>query len=454
VDIGTRGYFKKFTCKNKKYQLYKWSINNLLDSKEPPQSSGNIFHEGYLLGSGQASHPSAGKPLAGLKVLDFTQILAGPFCTALLADLGAEVFKVEPPKGDEYRRVGPFRNGASALFLLVNRGKKSIRLDLKSDDGRTAVHALAQDVDIVVENFRPGVAARLGIDYPTLSTLNDRLVYASISGFGQLGPNANLPSYDLIAQAASGLMHMTGEPNGQPMKVGESIGDLSAGLFASWAILARLYERERTARGGYVDVAMFDSLFSLMPTAIAQWMFGETSPKRVGNRHPLSTPFGAFQASDGFFIIAVLNDGQFRALCSSMNRVDLVEDERYATDELRTRNETELREAIETWSSRYTVAEIVDLLTTAQVPSSPIQTMEQAIESAQVAARGLLTRHHHPLAGDVPTMEQPVQFEGVTRGNIVPAPALGEHTREILAGLSDVDATVLERLCENQEDPT
>jgi CoA:oxalate CoA-transferase len=392
-----------------------------------------------------------GKPLVGLKVLDFTQILAGPFCTALLADLGAEVIKIEPPKGDEYRRIGPFRSGESALFLLVNRGKKSVRLDLKSDDGRAAVHALARDADVVVENFRPGVAARLGIDYPTLSALNSRLVYASISGFGQLGPNASRPSYDLIAQASSGLMHMTGEPDGQPMKVGESIGDLSAGLFASWATLARLYERERTGRGGYVDFAMFDALFSLMPTAIAQWMFGETSPERVGNRHPLSTPFGAFQARDGHFIIAVLNDGQFKALCSAMDRMDLSEDDRYATDDLRTRNEAELRAAIESWSTRHRVAEIVDQLTTAHVPSSPIQTMEQAIENAQVAARGLLTRHHHPVAGDVPAMEQPVQFAGVTRGDIQPAPALGAHTREVLAGLSDLDATVVERLCGKQE---
>jgi CoA:oxalate CoA-transferase len=403
------------------------------------------------MGSGQAFKSSAEKPLANLKVLDFTQILAGPFCTALLADLGAEVVKVEPPKGDEYRRIGPFRNGQSALFLLVNRGKKSICLDLKSDDGREAVRALVRDVDIVVENFRPGVAARLGIDYPTLSALNDRLVYASISGFGQSGPDADRPSYDLIAQASSGLMHMTGEPDGQPMKVGESIGDLSAGLFASWALLARLYERERTGQGGYVDVAMFDALFSLMPTAIAQWMFGETSPERVGNRHPLSTPFGSFQASDGHFIIAVLNDGQFKALCSAMGRADLFKDERYASDELRTLNEAELREIIESWSTSFSVVEVVDQLTKAQVPSSPIQTMEQAIESAQVAARGLLTRHHHPLAGDVPAMEQPVQFDGVPRGDVQPAPVLGVHTREVLTGLSDLDVTVLQRLCTKQE---
>jgi CoA:oxalate CoA-transferase len=197
---------------------------------------------------------------------------------------------------------------------------------------------------------------------------------------------------------------------------------------------------------------MFDALFSLMPTAIAQWMFGETSPERVGNRHPLSTPFGSFQASDGHFIIAVLNDGQFKALCSAMGRADLVEDERYASDELRTLNEAELREIIESWSTSFSVVEVVEQLTKAQVPSSPIQTMEQAIESAQVAARGLLTRHHHPLAGDVPAMEQPVQFDGVRRGDVQPAPVLGVHTREVLTGLSDLDVTVLQRLCAKQED--
>ena len=398
-----------------------------------------------------ASEPLSGKPLAGLKVLDFTQILAGPFCTALLADLGAEVIKVEPPKGDEYRRIGPFKKGESALFLLVNRGKKSIVLDLKSDDGRVAIHALAREVDIVVENFRPGVAARLGIDYATMSALNDRLVYASISGFGQSGPDANRPSYDLIAQASSGLMHMTGEADGQPMKVGESIGDLSAGLFASWALLARLYQRERSGQGGYVDVAMFDALFSLMPTAIAQWMFGNSLPQRVGNRHPLSTPFGVFRAGDGFFIIAVLNEAQFKALCSVMKRLDLVEDSRFASDELRTRNEAELRALIEDWSSQYCIAEVVECLCAAHVPSSPIQTMEQAIESAQVAARGLLNQHYHPAVGDVTSMEQPVQFAGMKRGMVQAAPGLGADTREVIAMLDDLDAGLLDRLCGKQE---
>ncbi len=399
------------------------------------------------MSSAQTSETVTDKPLAGLKVLDFTQILAGPFCTALLADLGANVIKVEPPKGDEYRRIGPFRNGESALFLLVNRGKKSICLDLKSDDGKAAVYALVRDMDIVVENFRPGVAQRLGIDYQTLSSMNDRLVYASISGFGQYGPNSARPAYDLIAQATSGLMYMTGEPDGPPTRVGESIGDLSAGLFASWAILARLYERERTGRGGYVDVAMFDALFALMPTAIAQWMFGETPPARVGNRHPLSTPFGVFKARDGHFIIAVLNNGQFQAMCKVIGRMDLVEDQRYASDELRTQNEAKLRGQVENWSARLSVAEAVEQLTMAHVPSSPIQSMEQAIESAQVAVRGLLARQQHPVAGAIPAMEQPVQFEGMQRGDIRPAPVLGANTREILNALDDIDAAALERLC-------
>lgn len=421
--------------------------NRGFDTKQP----GKAMKSDQI--TGPVTSPVGGKPLAGLRVLDFTQILAGPFCTALMADLGADVIKVEPPKGDEYRRVGPFRHGESALFVLVNRGKKSICLDLKSDDGKAAAHALALDVDVVVENFRPGVAARLGIDHPTLSAMNDRLVYASISGFGQSGPDANRPSYDLIAQAASGLMHMTGDPEGAPTKVGESIGDLSAGLFASWALLARLYERERTGRGGHVDVAMFDSLFSLMPTAVAQWMFGETPPIRVGNRHPLSTPFGAFQAKDGHFIVAVLNDVQFQSLCTAMGREDLGQDTvHYGSDELRTRNEVSLREAIESWSVRLSVSDVVGKLTAAHVPSSPIQTMEQAIESAQVTARGLLSSHDHPIAGEIPAMEQPVHFQGVKRGDIRPAPILGAHTRQILEELKGFDPAVVDRLCSDRKD--
>jgi CoA:oxalate CoA-transferase len=211
--------------------------------------------------------------LNGLRVLDFSRVLAGPFCTALLADLGAEVIKVEPPGGDDYRHIGPFKQGESALFLLMNRGKKSLTLNLKSARATALAQDLAGTSDVVVENFKPGVAGRLGVDHETLRAINPRLVYASISGFGQSGPLADRPAYDIIAQAMAGLMSVTGDPEGPPTRTGESMADLCGGLYAAWAITAALFARERSGQGRRIDVAMFDSIFSLLPTALAQYLY-------------------------------------------------------------------------------------------------------------------------------------------------------------------------------------
>jgi len=238
----------------------------------------------------QASCDKASAPLAGIKVLDLSRVLAGPYCTALLADLGAEVIKLEPPAGDDYRHIGPFRDGESALFTLNNRGKKSLVLDLKAPDDQAIAQAIAARVDVVVENFRPGVAARLGLGAETLRAANARLVYCSISGFGQQGPFKDLPAYDLVVQAMSGLMAGTGEEGGAPLKTGESIADLIAGLFASWSIMAALVQRERTGQGATLDVAMYDALFSMLTTSHALHFYAGALPQRVGNRHPLSTP--------------------------------------------------------------------------------------------------------------------------------------------------------------------
>jgi len=253
-------------------------------------------------------------PLSGIRILDLTRVLSGPYCTALLADLGAEVVKLESPGGDDYRHVGPFRDGESALFQLVNRNKWGLMLDLKDPGDQRLARVLALKADVVVENFRPGVAARLGLGYEDLARDNPALIYATISGFGQKGAKADLPAFDLVAQAMSGLMAMTGNADGPPTKVGDSFGDLAAGLFASWSILAALVERGRTGKGRRLDVAMVDSLVALLPTAMAQFMFGKTAPMRSGNRHPLSTPFGAFPARDGHLVICVLNNGQFARL--------------------------------------------------------------------------------------------------------------------------------------------
>jgi CoA:oxalate CoA-transferase len=375
-------------------------------------------------------------------------VLAGPYCTAMLADLGADVVKVEALQGDEYRRIGPFRAGESALFQLVNRSKRSVALNLKQPSALALVQRLATAADVVVENFRPGVAERLGIGYEQLSAASPRLVYASISGFGQRSSRRDLPAFDLVAQALSGLMVMTGDPAGPPTKVGESFGDLAAGVFAAWGILAALFERQRTGLGRQLDVAMVDSLIALLPTALAQWMFGGSPPSRTGNRHPLSTPFGAFRARDGHVIICVLNAQQFQNLAACMGRPELTSDARFASDELRTLNQQALTALIEGWLATQTVGAAVRALTSAGVPSSAIESPAEVFESDHVRERRLLTRVEHPTLGSIPAMEQPVHFAGLARGQQRPAPALGADSQAVLEswlGLSAREACELLR---------
>jgi len=371
-------------------------------------------------------------PLSGVKVLDFTRVLSGPYCTALLGDLGADVVKVESAQGDDYRHIGPFKDGESALFQLMNRNKQGIALDLKSASGRELACRLAAQADVVVENFRPGVAARLGIDHATLSEANAGLVYASISGFGQSGPSSELPAFDLIAQAMSGLMAMTGDPDGPPTKVGESIGDLAAGLFCSWAILAALFERSRTGRGRYLDVGMVDALISLLPTAAAQWMFGTSPPVRTGNRHPLSTPFGAYPARDGYVVICVLSAAHFRQLMSCVGQPELGRDPRFASDELRTQHERILSTVLAAWLATMTVEEALCALHAAGVPASRIESPSEVFAGDHVRERSIMSTTRHATLGDIPAMEQPVHFAGLARGRQQPAPALDQHHDAIL----------------------
>ncbi len=372
------------------------------------------------------------KPLDGLRVLDLTRVMAGPFCTALLADLGAEVIKLEPPAGDDYRHIGPFVQGESALFTLMNRGKQSITLDLKAPKDLIIARKIALQCDVIVENFRPGVASRLGLG-PELRGEKPDLIYASISGFGQTGPDAHLPAYDLVAQAMSGLMAATGEDGGQPLKVGESYGDLMAGLYASWAILAALHQRGRTGTGSTIDVAMFDALFSLLPTSHAVHFYAGKAPQRVGNRHPLSTPFGCYQCADGQAVIAVLGDRQWQQLCALIGQP--LTALAFPTDEIRTTHEPAIKALIETWSRAQSTADVISALSAAGIPTAPIQTLHQAANSPHAIARGLVTDLPHQTLGTAKTVGQPVRFDGVKPIAATSAPALGADTAAILAKL-------------------
>jgi CoA:oxalate CoA-transferase len=385
-------------------------------------------------------------PLAGVRVLDFSRLLAGPFCTAMLADLGAEVIKVESREGDDYRHIGPFVNGESALFALVNRGKRSVVLDLKTPEGQRAARALAIKSDVVVENFRPGVADRLGVGYAELARGHPKLVYASISGFGQSGADGERPAYDVVAQAMSGLMSVTGAPDGPPMQVGEPIGDMAAGIYAAFGIVTALFACERHGVGRRLDVALTDSLVSLMMMAVAQHCYGGVRPRRVGNRHPISTPFGSFRAADGDIIIAVASNALFSRLAAALGRPELARNPRYGDDASRTRHEPELRAEIEAWTGARPVAEAVRALTAAGVPASPIAELPEVVTSTYVAARELFHRLVHPVMGPITLIEQPVHFAGLPRGRIGLPPALGADTETALRDIAGLDDSERARL--------
>jgi crotonobetainyl-CoA:carnitine CoA-transferase CaiB-like acyl-CoA transferase len=391
-----------------------------------------------------AAAPAA---LSQIRVLDLSRVLAGPFCTALLADMGAEVIKIEQPgRGDDSRHFAPFRNGESGYFISLNRGKKSITLNLKDSRAVEVFKDLVRSSDVVVENFKPGVLDRLGLGYKTLAEVNPRIILASISGFGQTGPYATRPAYDIVAQAMGGLMSVTGYPDGPPTRAGESFGDLTAALYAAWAIVTALYAREKTGVGQHVDVAMVDSIFSLLVTSTSIYTYGGTVPGRVGNRHPISTPFDSFRAGDGYVIIAVANDEMFGRLAEAMGRPELASDPRFITDELRTEHEPELKVIIEEWIDGRPVAEIARHLETHSIPASPILSVQQVLESEHIAARGLVTHVDHPRAGRVPVIGQPALLSH-TPGRVGgPSPLLGEHTEEVLMGLLGMTESQLDEL--------
>lgn len=374
-------------------------------------------------------------PLSGHRVFDMTRVLAGPYCTALLADLGAEVIKLEPPAGDEYRHIGPSKSGESALFQLTNRGKKSIAIDLRLPEGQRLAQDIAASCDVAVENFRPGVAGKLGLDAATLRNRRPDMIFASVSGFGQTGPWTDLPAYDLVVQALSGLMAVNGDEKGGPLKVGESFGDLMGGLFASWGIMAALVRRAATGEGATLDVSMHDALFSLLPTAHAQLLYGNREPTRTGNRHPLSTPFGCYAVRDGLIAICVLNDKHFAAFAALIGQPGLPTEARFATDSARTDHEPALKALIEDWSRHLPADDAVAALTAAGIPCAPIRSFAAAAASPQIEARALITTVAHPVLGPLPVVGQPVRFDGAKPVASSPAPSLGADAAAILAPL-------------------
>ncbi|TDV54927.1 CaiB/BaiF CoA transferase family protein [Actinophytocola oryzae] len=385
--------------------------------------------------------------LEDLTVIDLTQVMAGPFCCQLLGDLGADVIKVEPPRGDATREATGHRlpHGESAAFLAVNRNKRGISVDLRSNGGLEAFRRLARDADVVVESFRPGVARRLGVDYESLRRDNERLVHASVSGFGQTGPYANRPGYDLIAQAMSGIMSVTGDPDGPPTKSGVPVADLSAGLLCAVGILSALHSRTVTGRGQAVDTSLYDAALAMSVWETAElWATGE-APTRLGSAHRINAPYEAFPTRDGHLTVGANNARLWDRLCVALDRPDLFADPRFATNDDRVRNRAALRgELAETLSTKDTDA-WVELLLGAGVPAGPIRDYRQSCADPHTLAREMVVELDHPVEGRVHALGVPVKLSG-TPGTIRRTPpSLGEHTDELLraAGYTDPEIAAL-----------
>ena len=370
-------------------------------------------------------------PLAEIRVLDFTHALAGPYCTMLLGDLGADVVKVEPPAGDHSRQWGPpFIQGETSYFLSVNRNKRSVILDLKKKESVAIAEALAMASDVVVENFKPGTMERLGLGAKRLQGLKPSLVFASISGFGQNHPT--LAGYDQIAQGTSGMMSVNATPDGPPTKVGIPIGDIAAGMFASNAILAALIERGSTGKGRYIDVALNDSLLALFTYQAGRYFATGQVPIQEGNHHATIAPYGTFAVSDGFLNVAVATDAQYQRFCEAIQAPELAADPRFATNPLRQAAKHELAHLIETYLRRGTREEWLARFEQFGIPAGPILDIEEAFASPLATGRQMRLEIEHPSAGKISQVGAPWKLDGASSPIRLPPPRLGEHTDEVL----------------------
>ena len=374
-------------------------------------------------------------PLEGVRVLDLTRVLAGPYCTMMLGDLGADVLKVERPgAGDDVRAWGPpfAPGGESAYFLCVNRNKRSITIDLKTSPGQDLVRELARRCEVLVENFKTGTLDEMGIGYEALRGVTPGLIYCSITGFGTTGPYADLPGYDLIAQAMGGIMSITGEVSGEPMKVGVPIVDISTGMFSAVAILAALRVKERTGQGQRIDMALLDSQIAWLGNVAGNYLVGGQPARRLGNAHPNITPYEVFPTRDGHVALAVGNEGQWRRFCQVAGAPHLAEDPLFRTNADRVRNREKLVPVMAEVMRRRTSQEWMDLLRADDIPCGPIQTVDRALNDPQVLARGMVVEARHPTAGPVKLVASPLKLCETPPAVRLPPPTLGQHTEEIL----------------------
>jgi crotonobetainyl-CoA:carnitine CoA-transferase CaiB-like acyl-CoA transferase len=375
-------------------------------------------------------------PLAGLRVIDLTRVVAGPFCTMMLGDMGAEVLKIEEPThGDDSRAWAPFIEGTGSFYLSLNRSKKSVALDLKTPDGAEALRRLIETADILIENFRPGSLAELGFDYAAVSAINPRLIYCSISGYGQTGPSSQLPGYDAVLQGEAGIMDMTGFQDGDPTRVGVAITDYLAGLYAMQGILVALKERHTSGLGQQVDISLFESMLSVMRLPMSMQLATGVTPSRVGNEHLNIAPYQPLRAKDGLIIVAVANPGLWVRFCEAIEQPAWGDDPRFKTNTDRVANRVALKAAIERVFEGFTVEELTRRFQTANVPCGRVRSIGEALEHPQVGPRDILMAQHHPQIGTIETLAPVVRLSRTPADVKLPPPALGEHTKEVLASL-------------------
>jgi len=383
----------------------------------------------------------------GLRVLDLTRVMSGPFCTAMLADLGAEVIKIEMPGfGEEGRHFAPHVNGESTYFAMLNRGKRSVTVNMKSPDGIALIRDLAKRADILVENFRPGVTERLGLGYEALQAANPRLIYASISGFGQEGPFADWPAFDLVIQAMSGLMSVTGERDGRATAVGESVADITTGMFAAWGIASALYDRERTGTGRRLEVAMLDSIFSMLLTNLSRRLYTDKPVGRVGNRHPETYPVDSFATRDGEVVVVGFSEAIVKRIYQAIGKPELADDPRFKTNADRNAHEADLRKIIGDWAGALTQQEALAKLQEVDVPAAPIWSLDDLLASPHIAARQLLQPGKNTKLGDIQLAPQPVRFSDSDAVTPMRAPTLGEDTDSVLREELGLDDAAIARL--------
>ena len=387
------------------------------------------------------------KPLQGVVVLDLTRVLAGPYAAMMMADFGANVIKIEPPGvGDDSRAFGPFVGKESAYFMSLNRNKRSMTLNLKHPEARELFKEMVKKADVVLENYRPGTMEKFGLGYEDLKKINPKIIYAACSGFGHTGPYMDKPAYDVIVQAMGGIMSITGQENGEPTRVGASIGDITAGLFTMIGVMMALYHRSITGEGQKVDVGMLDCQVAILENAIARYLTSGIVPKPLGNRHPSITPFEAFTAKDGYVIVGAGNDRLWEKLCNLIGRPDLVADERFVTNAKRTQNVKQLKVILDDVFSAKTVDEWLKELEEAGIPCGPINTIDRVINDPQVQAREMIVETDHPVAGKIKMAGVPIKMSATPGAVERPAPLLGQHTEEILAevlGLSAEEVAAL-----------